>query len=137
MADHSQITVWPILHYEDTEAARVFLVDVIGFREAVVARDDHGEIVHAELRWPAGGTVLFGSAKHTESIHGHLRPGTSAMYIPTQDVDEIHQRAKRAGAQILKSPNHTQFGSGARAYAFTLKDPEGYLWTFGTYIGVP
>ncbi|MGH4010236.1 MAG: VOC family protein [Pseudonocardiaceae bacterium] len=136
MAHAPQITVWPILHYDDTEAARLSLLNVLGFREAVVARDDHGEIIHAELRWPDGGTVLSGSAKHAESVHGHLRPGTSAMYIPTQDVDEIHQRAQRAGAQILHPPNHTQFGSGAKAYAFTLKDPEGYLWTFGTYTGV-
>jgi uncharacterized glyoxalase superfamily protein PhnB len=112
------------------------LVEVLGFREAVVARDDQGEIVHAELRWPDGGTVLFGSAKHTDSVHGRLRPGTSAMYIPTDDVDDIHERAKRSGARILQAPNHTEFGSGAKAYAFTVNDPEGYFWTFGTYLGV-
>jgi uncharacterized glyoxalase superfamily protein PhnB len=137
MADRSELTVWPILHYDDTESALRFLVDVLGFREALVARDDDGGIIHAELRWPAGGAVLFGSTKHTESIHGQMRPGTSAMYVPTRDVDAIYQRAVAANAEVLQPPDNTRFGSGASAYAFTVRDGEGYLWTFGTYTGAP
>jgi uncharacterized glyoxalase superfamily protein PhnB len=137
MADTAAITVWPILHYDDTEGARAFLVEVLGFQESVLARDDRGQIVHAELRWPPGGTVLFGSAKHVDSIHGQLRPGAGAMYVPTRDVDAVHQRALHAGAEIVEPPSHTRFGSGVTAYAFTLKDTEGYLWTFGTYLGTP
>jgi uncharacterized glyoxalase superfamily protein PhnB len=135
MADNPQITVWPILHYDDTETALNFLVNVLGFRETLVARDDDGEIVHAELRWPAGGTILFGSAKHTDSIHGQMSPGQGAMYVPTQEVDAIYRRARDAEADIAQPPGTTQFGSGTDAYAFTLRDPEGFLWTFGTYTG--
>lgn len=135
MADSSELTVWPILHYDDTEAALRFLVDVLGFREALVARDDDGGIIHAELRWPTGGAVLFGSAKHAESLHGQMRPGTSAMYVPTRDVDAIHRRAMTANADVVQPPLNTRFGSGASAYAFTVRDPEGCLWIFGTYTG--
>jgi uncharacterized glyoxalase superfamily protein PhnB len=135
MADSPQLTVWPILHYDDTDAALRFLVDVLGFREALAVRDDDGDIIHAELRWPSGGAVLFGSTKHTDSIHGGMRPGTSAMYVPTREVDATHRRASAAGAEVVQPPMNTRFGSGASAYAFTVRDPEGYLWTFGTYAG--
>ncbi|MBO0871790.1 MAG: hypothetical protein J2P19_00195 [Pseudonocardia sp.] len=67
MADSPSPPCGPILHYDDTESALRFLVDVLGFREALVAREDDGGITHAELRWPAGGAVLFGSTTHTES----------------------------------------------------------------------
>lgn len=132
-----QPSVWPILHYDDTEAALRFLVDVLGFRETLVARDDDGEIIHAELRWPAGGTILFGSAQHHDSVHGRMRPGAGAMYVPTGEVGAIYRRARAAGASIAQSPRHTTFGSGSSAYAFTVHDTEGYLWTFGTYPGAP
>lgn len=137
MTDSAPITVWPILHYDDTEAALAFLTTVVGFRAVLVARDDQDAIAHCELRWPEGGTVLFGSAAHGDSVHGSMRPGTAAMYTPTDDVIAIHQRATAAGADIVNGPSETTFGSGDRATALTLRDPEGYLWTFGTYRGRP
>ena len=137
MAAIPPITIWPILHYDDTDAALRFLVAGLGFREALVARDDDGEIVHAELRWPAGGTILFGSTKHLDSVHGQLPHGASAMYIPTDEVDTIFHRARAYGAHIVGPPAHTRLGSGDDAYAVTVRDLQGYLWTFGTYPGAP
>jgi uncharacterized glyoxalase superfamily protein PhnB len=137
MADNPPVTVWPILHYDDTEAALNFLINALGFREALIARDNDRQIVHAELRWPAGGTILFGSTKHLDSVHGQIPRGASAMYVPTDEIDAIHQRAQAAGATIVQPPTSTEFGSGNGAYAFTLRDLQGYLWTFGTYPGAP
>ena len=79
-------TVWPILHYDDTGAALRFLVDAFGFRVALAVDDEDGDVIHAEMRWPDGGAVVFGSTKHTDSIHGQMRPGTSACYVVTDDV---------------------------------------------------
>lgn len=135
MADRAPITVWPILHYEDTERALGFLTVVLGFRAVLVARDDAGSISHCELRWPEGGTVLFGSAAHGDGVHGSMRPGTAAMYVPTRDVGAVHARAVAAGADVVNAPGVTEFGSGDRAVACTLRDTERYLWTFGTYQG--
>jgi uncharacterized glyoxalase superfamily protein PhnB len=137
MADTPLITVWPILHYDDTEAALRFLVAGLGFQEALVARDDGGRIVHAELRWPAGGTILFGSTTHLGGVHEQLPRGGSAMYIPTNEVDTIFRRAVAQGAHLVQAPAHTRFGSGHDAYAATVRDLQGYLWTFGTYLGAP
>ncbi|WP_433579264.1 VOC family protein [Nocardia brasiliensis] len=133
--DTAPSSVWPILHYNDTQAALRFLVDVLGFAEVVAAPDEHGDIAHAELRWPGGGALVFGSTKHTDTVHGVMRAGTSAVYIITDGVDAVHQRVCDARGEILEPPHHTTFGSGARSYTFTVRDPEGNLWTFGTYRG--
>jgi uncharacterized glyoxalase superfamily protein PhnB len=135
MGDGSASSVWPVLHYDDPEAAHHFLVEVVGFREAVVVRDDVGDIVHAELRWPGGGTVLVGGTKHTESVHGGLRAG--ALYLVTDDVDGVHARVREAGADVVQAPHRTEFAAGGPVHAFSVRDPEGNLWTFGTYRGTP
>lgn len=137
MPNTPEPTVWPVLHYDDTAAALRFLADAFGFREALVTSDDQGEVVHAELRWPDGGAVVFGSTKHIDGVHGQMRAGASAAYVVAHDVDAIHQRALRASAEIVEPPHDTKFGSGVRTRAFTAQDPEGNLWTFGTYRGAP
>lgn len=136
MRDQPGCSIWPVLHYDDTNSALEFLVHVLGFHQALAVPDAEGDIVHAELRWPGGGTVVFGSTKHTDSVHGGMPAGANAVYIVTDEVDAVHDRAQRAGADVVNPPHHTKFGSGGEAYAFTTRDPEGNLWTFGTYRGV-
>jgi uncharacterized glyoxalase superfamily protein PhnB len=94
-------------------------------------------VVHAELRWPEGGAVVLGATKHTGGVHAGMRPGTSASYVVTDDVEAVYRRAVAADADIVEPPHETQFGSGVPTRAFTARDPEGYLWTFGTYRGAP
>jgi uncharacterized glyoxalase superfamily protein PhnB len=129
-------TVWPVLHYDDTSAALGFLL-AIGFRAALVVRDNDGDVIHAELRWPEGGAVVFGSTKHAEGVHAGLQPGSSACYVVSSDVEAAFERALRAHAEIVQRPHETAFGSGVSTRAFTLRDPAGNLWTFGTYRGAP
>jgi uncharacterized glyoxalase superfamily protein PhnB len=137
MSEPSGSSVWPILHYDDTRAALRFLVEILGFRKVVASADDEGDIVHAELRWPGGGALVFGSTKHTASVHGQMAAGASALYVITDNIDPIHERVRLAGGTVVEAPHETEFGSGARSYVFTIRDPEGNLWTFGTYRGVP
>lgn len=129
-------SVWPILHYDDTRAALRFLVGVFGFDEVLAIADDHGDVVHAELGWPGGGSLVFGSTKHTDGVHGGMKAGSAAIYVIADDVDAVHERVCQSeGGAVVVPPNTTRFGSGAAAYAFTASDPEGNLWTFGTYRG--
>lgn len=92
-------------------------------------------MVHAELTWPGGGALVIGGTKHTDGVHGGLRPGTSAIYLVTDDVDAIHERVREAGGAVPEPPHHARFGNGADSYTCTVRDPEGNLWTFGTYRG--
>lgn len=124
--------VWPCLRYDDAPAALQFLVDVFGFTECLVVPTDDSDIVHAELRWPEGGAVMFGSTKgKTGGTHDEMRPGVTAIYVVTDHVDAVCDRVRRAGAEIAEGLHDTEFGS----HTFTARDPEGNLWTFGTYRG--
>ena len=51
------------------------------------------------------------------------------MYVALDDTDAHHARAAEAGAEIVRAPFDTDYGS--RDYA--AKDPEGNIWAFGTY----
>jgi uncharacterized glyoxalase superfamily protein PhnB len=103
----------------------------------VAVRDGDGDVIHAELRWPAGGALVFGSTKHVDGAHRQMRAGTGACYVVTDEVDAVFERAVAAHAEIVERPHETAFGSGVAARAFTARDPEGNLWTFGTYRGAP
>jgi 4-carboxymuconolactone decarboxylase len=135
MTDSSPTALLPIVHYDDTQAALRFLIDVLGFQEILAATDDDGDVVHAELCWSGGGGLVVGGTKHTDSVHGEMRAGSSAIYLATDDVDAIHDRVRKACGEVVEPPHNTKFGSGAESYTSTVRDPEGNLWTFGTYRG--
>ncbi|ANY06848.1 VOC family protein [Pseudonocardia sp. HH130630-07] len=124
-------TVWPALRYTDAPAALRFLVDVIGFREALVVPDDGGDIVHAELRWPEGGAVMLGSLRHTEGVHDEASPGTGVVYVVTDRVDDLYATVRSAGVEVTRELEDTDYGS----HTFSMRDAEGNQWTFGTYRG--
>jgi uncharacterized glyoxalase superfamily protein PhnB len=124
--------VWPSLRAHDANALIRFLVDVIGFAEAVVHRD--GDLVmHAELRWPLGGGIMLGSVPSQEAVPWAVSPGSAAAYVVCDEIDALYARALAAGATILREPYHTDYGSHDCAIA----DPEGNRWSFGTYRGHP
>jgi uncharacterized glyoxalase superfamily protein PhnB len=128
--------VWPALRYHDAPAALRFLIDVFGFREALVVPDDAGDIAHAELRWPEGGGCMLGSTKRCAGTQGERQVGASSVYVVTSDaaaVDAVHDRCVAAGARITSGLEDTDYGS----HTFTVRDPEGNFWTFGTYRGAP
>ena len=108
-----------------------FLVEVLGFTETVVVAD--GELVaHAELAWPAGGGIMLGSARDNDDAWA-LQPGTFGAYVVTDDPESVYRRAVEAGAEILRELHTTDYGS----HDFTVRDPEGNWWAFGTYRGEP
>lgn len=126
-------TVWPALRYRDAPAAMTFLTEVFGFREALRVPDDTGDIAHAELRWPEGGAVMLGSTRHRDGMHGEMHAGTHSVYVVSDRVDELYQQVRAAGVEVASELEDTDYGS----HTFTVRDPEGNHWTFGTYRGAP
>jgi len=126
-------TVWPVLTYSDARAAIKFLVDAFGFEErAVYASEDDPSIVqHAEMRWPQGGGIMFGSAGKDDSPFGKRTPGNDSVYVVCDDPDGLFARATGAGAEVVRGLVDEDYGSRG----FTVRDPEGNLWSFGTYAG--
>lgn len=55
--------------------------------------------------------------------------GKGWLYLSTDDIDALHERAVGAGAEIVRGLQDTDYGSRD----FTARDPEGNIWSFGTY----
>ena len=55
--------------------------------------------------------------------------GRTTVYVVLDEVDPLYERAKAAGAEIVLEPTDQDYGSRD----FTVRDPEGNLWIFGTY----
>jgi uncharacterized glyoxalase superfamily protein PhnB len=118
-------TVFPTLRYDDAHAAIEFLGSAFGGERYAVYPADDGSILHAEFRF-GNGIVMFGSA-------GPKMLGTRGkggdIYIVVADPDEHCAQARAAGAEIVREPHDTDYGS--REYG--ARDPEGNGWSFGTY----
>lgn len=126
--------IWPILTFRDAPAAIEFLEQAFGFeRTAVYTRDDDPTVVeHAEMSWPLGGGVMFGTAGKDDSPFGQRTPGNDSVYVVCTDPDELFKRAVDAGATVIRGLTDEDYGSRG----FSVRDPEGNLWSFGTYAGV-
>jgi uncharacterized glyoxalase superfamily protein PhnB len=126
-------SVWPCLTYRDGDAALHFLVDVFGFEERAVHAD--GDVVHhAELTWSAPdgavvGGIMFGSARPDGTSPDLQPPGTACVHVVVADPDALHARAVAAGATVVRELEDTDYGSRL----FAVRDPEGNLWSFGTW----
>ena len=124
--------VWPILRYRDARAAMAFLTEAFGFEVTAVHPPDpaDGPVMHAEARWPLGGGVMFGGLGAGDPIFSEGL-GIQLVYVVTDDPDGLYRRAVAAGAEIAREMRDEDYGSRG----FTARDPEGNLWSFGTYAG--
>ncbi len=125
--------VWPALRARDARALIRFLVTAFGFEETVVYGD--GDLVeHAQLSWPPGGGIMLGSQRPaTEEDAWPVQPGACGCYVVTDEPDALFARATAAGAEVIRPPHDTGYGSRD----FMVRDPEGNRWSFGTYRGEP
>lgn len=122
-------TVCPTLRYKDAKAAVAFLVEAFGFTEVAVHEGADGTVQHAELAY-GNGVVMLGSER-SGTAFSRVAPelGRSSIYVVVADTDAHHERAVAAGAEIVLPLTDQDYGS--RDY--TARDPEGNLWSFGTY----
>ena len=127
-------SVWPTLTYRDARAALTFLSEAFGFEErAAYAREDDPSVIeHAEMRFPEGaGGVMFGTAGKDDGPFGRRQPGNDSVYVVCDDPDALFARATAAGAEVVRELKDEDYGSRG----FSVRDPEGNLWSFGTYGG--
>jgi uncharacterized glyoxalase superfamily protein PhnB len=115
----------PTLRYTDAKAAIDFLDRAFGFERRSVHANDDGTVLHAELTHGRG-MVMVGSAGQGDP---QFENGRTSIYVVVDDPDALHDRAKAAGAEISRGLTDQDYGSRE----FTAKDPEGNVWSFGTY----
>ncbi len=124
--------VWPSIRCGDTRALIDFLVAAFGFEEQFSVPGEDGKgIIHAQIRWPGGGGVMLGDAEGGDAFHLSLPFGPVSIYVVTDQPDALHDRAVAVGATIVRGLRDEDYGSRG----FSATDPEGNLWSFGTYAG--
>lgn len=133
MSDDTPTAAWPVLTFRDARTEMTFLREAFGLEETVViAREDDPTIIdHGEMRWPGGPGIMFGSAGKDDSPFGTREPGNDSVYVVCDDPDSLYTRATAAGAEVVYELKDEDYGSRG----FTVRDPEGILWSFGTYAG--
>jgi uncharacterized glyoxalase superfamily protein PhnB len=113
-------SIYPGLRYKDAKAAIGWLKSSLGFEEHEVYQGEGDSIAHAQLKL-AGNLIMLGS--------GDAKSGVYIALETPEQVDAAYARAKSAGAEIVRELGDTDYGS----HEFGVRDPEGFLWSFGTY----
>jgi len=123
----------PTLRYADAPAMLDWLCRVFGFQPHLVVEDGSGGIAHAQLTL-GDGMIMLGS--HRDDGFGKLQSTAALLggnsqspYLVVEQVDAIADKARAAGAEILRAPQDEPYGGRG----CSLRDPEGYLWNIGSY----
>ncbi len=125
--DMPRITAY--LLYHDVAAASDWLTKTFGFKERMRMDGPDGKVTHAEVTLEEG-VVMMGRPDGEFKNPKQLNMPTQMLYVYVDKVDEHFQRAKKAGAKILKEPEDQFYGD--RRYA--AEDPEGHQWFFATHV---
>ena len=125
-------TTWPILNCEDAPAMIQFLKDAFGFEESlVVPGEGEGVVEHCQMRWPEGGGVMLGTANREGNPFSQRPTGQASVYVVTDHPDDLHEQALANGAALFHELQDEDYGSRG----FSVTDPEGNIWRFGSYRG--
>ena len=122
--------LYPALRYKNAAKMIDWLGEAFGF--SVRARYGEGDVVHhAELSFGSS-IIMLGTAR--EDTYGKMvgTPGSGggkSVYVAVDDADAVYAKATKAGAEILEELTDRDYGSRE----FICRDPEGYVWSFGTY----
>jgi uncharacterized glyoxalase superfamily protein PhnB len=124
----STAILYPGLQYRDAEAGMKWLEDVLGCERREDHRDDDGNVVHAELDFQ-GAIVMLSTAGVGREPFRSLPAGGRLVYCAVDEVDSLYEQVREANGDIALEITDTDYGSRD----FTVRDPEGNLWSFGTY----
>lgn len=123
--------LYPCLRCRDADAMIRWLCATLGFRERAAYRDKAGVIHHAEL--VLGSSILMLGQVRDDAFGRLAGPlegrRTDGLYLAVEDPDALHAGVRAAGAEIVMDLTDTDYGSRD----FSCRDPEGNLWSFGTY----
>ena len=124
----------PTMRYKDAPAAIEWLCNAFGFEKYLVVAGENETIAHAQLYF-GNGMIMLGSENDNEYGKFVKTPkdltgiNTQTPYIIVKEIDEHYSRAIAAGARIVLDIKDQDYAG--RGYS--CQDPEGYIWSFGSY----
>jgi len=122
--------IYPALRYRNAAKMIDWLCEAFGFE--IRARHGEGDIVHhAELTFGSS-MIMLGTAHHDDYGKMVGEPGGGggkSIYVAVDDADAAYAKAEKAGAKIIQELVDRDYGSRE----FICRDPEGNVWSFGTY----
>ncbi|EGD54810.1 VOC family protein [Gordonia neofelifaecis] len=130
MNERKDTNIWAGITSDEPIALRNWL-ESIGFTPGILVEGDgDGEVMHSEMLWPDGGRVMIHSANKTDKTF-HTPVGSGNLYVVVTDPDAVYARASELGARVVRDMAEEDYGSRG----FSIADPEGNVWSFGTYAG--
>jgi uncharacterized glyoxalase superfamily protein PhnB len=124
-AQHAR--VMPYLHYQDANAALDFLGKAFGFSLRFAHRDEAGRVLHAQVGVGDTSFMLGPAQPDFRSAAASALPALHAsIWCYVDDADAHCERARAAGATILREPADQPYG--VREY--DALDAEGQEWYF-------
>ena len=134
LAKTCKSTVIPAMRYRDAPAAIEWLCTALGFEKQAVYAAPDGSIMHAQLTF-GNGMVMLGSVSDNEYGKLMKQPdeigmaNTQSTCLIASDADAVYARAKAASAVMVMDIRDLDYGGRS----FTCRDPEGHIWSVGTY----
>lgn len=124
------MTFFPAFRYTDAHAAIDWLGRAFGFEPKEVHDGPDGTVAHAELAF-GDGIFMLGSEPPGGDDRWGRRAGLGWCYVVVAPdaIDALYERAVGAGAEVVMEPADQDYGSRD----FSVRDPEGNHWSFGTY----
>jgi uncharacterized glyoxalase superfamily protein PhnB len=131
---------WPrissSLYYRDAARMIDWLCEAFGFEVRLKIEGEGGRIEHSELTFGDGlimvGQERSGAQRRFETAM--LSPLTAAgntqsLMLYVDDVDSHCERARKAGAKIVREPQLDDYGDDYWAdRSYGALDPEGHMW---------
>jgi uncharacterized glyoxalase superfamily protein PhnB len=115
-----------------------WLCKTIGFQKKAVYTDDNGRVEHAELTLDNGMLMVGSTAdpnddrpwaklvSHPDQF-ANVETQSPALYV--DDPDAVYAKVKANGGEIVLDIEDKHYGGRG----FTCRDPEGHLWSIGSY----
>lgn len=138
---------WPwissALFYDDAAAAIDWLCKAFGFEVRLKIEGEGGRIEHSELTFGTG-VIMVGSTggdkgrEHFKSPRSLGGANTQSLCLYVDDPDAHCERARAAGATIVREPTTDDYGDGYESYrGYAARDPEGHHFWFMRVVREP
>ena len=127
-------TITSSVVYDDAPAGIKWLTEVLGLTQKSLYQMPDGTVAFAELVWRTG--IVFVSSR-PPADNPWSKVGIASIALVAEDAKSVtdhYERARSARADIIRALHVARtpaFPDGSTQ--FDVRDPEGNLWTLGTF----